>query len=61
MEFRPSRQTRDGFLFKINLVYIINYFMFVFQNANGYEKFDKGVDDFHYGAAVTKPVRTGYS
>ena len=44
MPFRSPRPA-GVFLFKINLVYIINYFMFVFPNDNWYEKIDDRFTD----------------
>lgn len=48
------------FLFKNNLVYIINYFMFVFSNENFYEKRDQLLVDFNNDNNVSKLNSSGY-
>ena len=46
------------FLFKINLVYIINYFMFAPPNIYGYEKVDSWLTDNNNKWFVSKRVST---
>lgn len=49
------------FLFKTNLVYIVNYFMFVPPNIYWYEKFEGWLTDFTNDWFVSKPVSAGHS